>query len=169
MQTELQQWWGQTADIGYGGIFVLLLLQSYSMGMFHSAVGWSQFLRQQNYYWREKLWRLHEDLLFICSFGSHFAILHMVSMAFGGFGIIQKEDCRPWRPAQRCRLHWDGSAIFSHDNLVIYFLRKCFTKSVISSWSPYQGRCALCRCSWPKPGSTASLPPANKQLMSEQS
>ena len=117
MQTELQQWWGQTADIGYGGIFVLLLLQSYSMGRFHSAVGWSQFLRQQNYYWREKLWRVHEDLLFICSFGSYFAILHMVSMTFSSFGIILKEDCRPWRPAQRCRLHWDGSAIFSHDNL----------------------------------------------------
>ena len=133
------------------------------MGMFHSAVGWSQFLRQQNYYWREKLWRLHEDLLFICSFGPHFAILHMVSMTSGSFrtkrrlSTLKTSTALPPPLGRLC-----------NDNLVIYCLRNCYTKSLRSSCSPCQGRCALCRCSSPKPGSTASLPPANKQLVSEQ-
>ena len=41
-----------------------------------------------------------------------------------------------------------------------------FTNSLKSSWSPYRGRSAQCRCSWPKPGSTVSLPPVNKWTVS---
>lgn len=43
-----------------------------------------------------------------------------------------------------------------------------YTNSLKSSWTPYQGRSARCRCSWPKPGSKVSLPAANKQTVSWQ-